>query len=327
MKWKDLPMPKEVRAERPSNDANLSRFVIEPLERGYGATLGNSLRRVLLSSIQGAAPVSVRITGVPHEFATLDGVYEDVTDIILNIKNIRVLLHVDEMKTLRIKRTSKGKITAGDLETGADVEILNRTLPLLELTSDREFEMEIDIASGRAYTIAEQNRREDAPAGTIYVDSFFSPVTRAWFNVESTRVGQRTDYDRLIINVETDGSITAQEALCYSAKILKDHLQLFIHLDEDTDLSEGHPDDADITPMRKLLNTRVEDLELSVRSANCLRAANIQTLEELVTKAESEMLKFRNFGRKSLNELNQILSELNLDFGMDIEKLREQGQL
>ncbi|HSH00074.1 MAG TPA: DNA-directed RNA polymerase subunit alpha [candidate division Zixibacteria bacterium] len=327
MKWKNLDLPNEVVKEPIADSANLSRFIVEPLERGYGTTLGNSLRRVLLSSIQGAAPVSVRVTGVLHEFGTVDGVYEDVTNIILNVKKMRIRYHTDEMRTISIKRTAKGKVTAGMFECGSDVELLNPELHIVELTTDREFEMEIDIAPGRGYAVADQNRRDGAPANTIFVDALFSPVVRTWFNVENTRVGQRTDYDRLMISIETDGSITPEDALCHSAKLLKDHLQLFIHLDEEIELREDNDNAEESSPLRKLLDTRVDDLELSVRSSNCLRAANIATLEELVSKTESEMLKFRNFGRKSLNELNAILEELGLHFGMNLDQLRESGQI
>lgn len=326
MKWKNLDLPNEVVKESIDDSSNLARFVVEPLERGYGPTIGNSLRRVLLSSIQGAAPVSVRIDGVLHEFGTLEGVYEDVTNILLNVKKLRCRFHADEMRTISIKKSDKGMITAGMFDCGADVEVLNPNLPLVELTADREFGMEIDIAPGRGYAVAEQNRREGAPANTIYIDSLFSPVVRTWFNVENTRVGQRTDYDRLMVSIETDGSISPEDALCHSAKLLKDHLQLFIHLDEEKVLREESASEEEVSPLRKLLDTRVDELELSVRSSNCLRAANIGTIEDLVTKSEGEMLKFRNFGRKSLNELNAILEELGLHFGFPVEERLQKGE-
>ncbi len=327
MKWKNLHLPEQV-VKDAGEATNTARFVVEPLERGYGATLGNSLRRILLSSIQGAAPVSVRIAGALHEFGSLDGVYEDVTDIILNVKKIRAVMHGDELTTISIKKTGKGKITAGMFECSSDVEILNKDMQVVEITGDDvTFEMEIDVAPGRGYCIADQNRREGVPTNTIFVDSLFSPVIRCWYNVENTRVGQRTDYDRLMISVETDGSISPEDALCHSAKLLKDHLQLFIHLDEETELQEERAPEEEVTPLRKLLDTRVDDLELSVRSSNCLRAANIHTIEELVTKSEGEMLKFRNFGRKSLNELHALLDDLGLSFGLDIDKLKESGRV
>lgn len=323
MKWKPITMPKEVVSDQSSATENYSRFVIEPLERGYGVTLGNSLRRVLLSSIQGAAVVSIRIRGALHEFATLEGVYEDVTDIVLNIKSIIIRMHADEMRTLTLKADQKGKLTAGMLSGDPDIEILNPDQHICELTADIDFEMEVDINSGQGYHVAEMNRRMDAPAGTIYVDSLFSPVTKVSYQVENTRVGQKTDYDRLILEINTNGAITPEDALSYAAKLLKDHLQMFIHMDEEIMVEEEDEEDEEITRIRQLLKTRVDELELSVRSSNCLRAANIQTLADLVTKTESEMLKYRNFGRKSLNEISTLLEQMDLHFGMDISKYME----
>lgn len=318
MKWKSMTMPREVVADQSSATDNYSRFAIEPLERGYGVTLGNSLRRILLSSIQGAAVVSMRITGCLHEFSTIDGVYEDVTNIVLNIKQIIPRMHADDMRTLRLKVDKKGKITAGMFEGDPEIEILNPDLHICELTDDIVFEMEIDIDSGCGYQVADQNRRPDAPAGTVFVDSLFSPVTKVSYNVENTRVGQRTDLDRLSLELSTDGSITPEDALCYAAKLLKDHLQLFINMDEEVMVEEEPEEDEEVVRMRQVLKTRVEELELSVRSSNCLRAANIQSLGDLVTKTEQEMLKYRNFGRKSLNEIGTLLEEMGLSFGMDI---------
>jgi DNA-directed RNA polymerase subunit alpha len=324
MKWKSLQMPKEIVSDQSSATENYSRFIVEPLERGFGVTLGNALRRVLLSSIQGAAVVSIRVDGALHEFSTIPGLYEDITNVVLNIKKIRVRMHADEMKTLTLKANKKGPLTAGMLSGDPQVEILNPDLHLAELVEDREFKMELDIDSGRSYVLGELNKRPDAPAGTIFVDSLFSPVTKVSFEVENTRVGQRTDYDRLIMEISTDGSITPEDALSFASKILKDHLQLFIHLDEEIQIAEEKVEDEETVRIRQLLKTRVDELELSVRSSNCLRAANIQTLSELVGKSESDMLKYRNFGRKSLNELNAILDELGLSFGMDISKYLEQ---
>jgi len=323
MKWKPLTMPKEVVNDQSSATDNYSRFIIEPLERGYGHTLGNCLRRVLLSSIQGGAVVAMRITGVLHEFSTLEGVYEDVTDIVLNIKALRIRMHADEMRTLRLKATSKGTVTAGMFEGDPEIEILNPDQHICELTEDVEFEMEIDIDYGRGYNVAEANKRPDAPTNSIFVDSLFSPVVKVSYAVENTRVGQRTDYDRLILEISTDGSITPEDALSYAAKLVKDHLQLFIHMDEEVMVEEEPEIDEEIVRVRNLLKTRVDELELSVRSSNCLRAANIQTIQDLVTKTESDMLKYRNFGRKSLNEISTLLEEMNLSFGMDISKFVE----
>jgi len=316
-------MPKEVVNDQSSATENYSRFIIEPLERGFGHTLGNSLRRVLLSSIQGGAVVSLRIKGCQHEFSTIEGVYEDITNIILNVKALRIKMMADEMKTLRLKASSKGKLNAGMFEGDADIEFMNPDQHICEITSDIDFDMEIDIDSGQSYSIAEQNKRPDAPIGTIFVDSLFTPVVKVSFNVENTRVGQKTDYDRLIMEITTDGSITPEDALSYAAKLLKDHLQLFINLDEEIMVEEEPEEDEEVVKVRNILKMRVDELELSVRSSNCLRAANIQTIQDLVTKSESEMLKYRNFGRKSLNEISAILEEMDMSFGMDISKYIE----
>ncbi len=323
MKWKPITMPKEVVNDQSSSTENYSRFTIEPLERGYGVTLGNSLRRVLLSSIQGAAAVAIRVKGSLHEFATTEGVFEDGTEIVLNVKSIICRMHADDMRTLTLKSSQKGKLTAGMLSGDHEIEILNPDLHICELTKDIDFEMEIDINSGRGYHVGNMNKREDAPVGTVYIDSLFSPVTKVSFQVENTRVGQKTDYDRLILELTTDGSITPEDALSYAAKLLKDHLQLFIHMDEEIMVEEEDAEDEDVLRVRGQLKTRVEELELSVRSSNCLRAANIQTLADLVTKTEAEMLKYRNFGRKSLNEISALLEQMELHFGMDIEQFME----
>lgn len=320
MKWKQLTMPKEVVSDQSSATDNYSRFIIEPLERGYGVTLGNALRRVLLSSIQGAAVVSMRVIGTLHEFSTIKGVYEDMTEVVLNLKNMIIRLHADEMRTLHLKTNQKGKVTAGMFESDAEVEILNPDLHICELTDDIDFEMEIDVDSGSGYSVADMNKREDAPVGTIFIDALFSPVTKVSYQVENTRVGQKTDYDRLILEIATNGAISPEDALSYAAKLLKDHLQLFIHMDEEIMVEEEPEEDEEVVRVRNLLKTRVDELELSVRSSNCLRAANIQTLADLVTKTESEMLKYRNFGRKSLNEIGTLLEQMDLSFGMDISK-------
>jgi DNA-directed RNA polymerase subunit alpha len=323
MKWKSLQMPKEIQIEEAGMTDKYSKFTIEPLERGFGTTLGNALRRTLLSSIQGIAPVALRIDGVLHEFATIPGVYEDVTEIVLNVKKIRLRLLGDEPKTLRLEANGKGELTAKDIKTDGDIQILNPDLHIVQLTEDTKLKMEIETGVGRSYVPAEQNKRSDAPVGTIFLDSMFSPVQKVNFEVKNTRVGQRTDYDKLILEIWTDGSVTPEDALCYASKILKDHLQLFIKLEEELEMAEEEEVDEGTLKIRNLLKTRVDELELSVRSSNCLRAANIQTLEDLVQKTEQEMLKYRNFGRKSLTELNTILAELGLSFGMDISKYKE----
>ncbi len=328
MKWKSLTMPKEVQikdvlTDEESKTAQYGKFVIEPLERGFGTTLGNSLRRALLSSIQGAAVTSLRIQGVLHPFSTIPGVYEDVTEIILNIKKLRVRLLGDGPKTLEAETEKKGELTAGDIPTDPEAEILNPDLHIATLTDNVKFKMELDINSGRGYVSSEQNKDDTLPVGTIFVDSLFSPVTKVNFEVENTRVGQRTDYDKLLLEIWTDGSITPENALSHASKIIKDHMQVLIKLDEEEQMTEEEKVDDETLRIRNLLKTRVDELELSVRSSNCLRAANIQTIEDLVKKTEPDMLKFRNFGRKSLNELKKILDERGLHFGMDIEKYKE----
>jgi DNA-directed RNA polymerase subunit alpha len=324
MKWKSFQMPREIVSDQSSASENYSRFIIEPLERGFGVTMGNALRRVLLSSIQGASPVSMRIDGALHEFTTLPGVYEDMTEVVLNIKQLRLRMHADEMKTITLKTNKKGPLMASMFTADPDIEILNPDLHIMELVEDRDFKMEVDVDAGRSYVVAEQNKRADAPVGTIFLDALFTPIIKVNFEVENTRVGQRTDYDKLVLEITTDGSVTPEDALSFAAKILKDHLQLFIHVEQEIVVEEEKLEDEETTRIKQLLKTRVDELELSVRSSNCLRAANIQSLSELVSKPESEMLKYRNFGRKSLNELNAILDELGLSFGMDISKYLEQ---
>ncbi len=320
MRWRNLVLPKEVITAELSDNQRFARFVLEPLERGFGVTMGNALRRVLLSAIQGAAVTSLRIEGVQHEFSTIPGVYEDVTQIVLNLKKLRVKMHTDDAKTVTLAIHGKGKYRAGQIETGPEIEVLNPDLHIIELTEDKKFKIEIDLDLGRGYVLSDQNKRPDRPVGTIYVDSLFSPVVKVNYIVDNTRVGQRTDYDKLTLEVTTDGSLSPEEAIGYSAKLLADHLRYFIHIDEDIVPIEETKEDEETVKIRNLLNTRVDELELSVRSSNCLRAANIQTLRDLVQRSESDMLKYRNFGRKSLTELSAILEELNLAWGMDIAK-------
>ncbi len=323
MKWKSIQTPKEILTEKETSTPKYTRFIVQPLERGFGTTLGNALRRVLLSSIQGAAPVAIRIDGILHEFSTIPGVYEDLTEITLNVKKLRLKLLGDEAKTLILERKKKGELKAKDLQIDSEVEILNPDLHIANLTGDADFRMEIDVGWGRGYVASEQNKREGAPVGTIFLDSMFSPVSKVNFNVENTRVGQRTDYDKLFLEVWTDGTVTPEDALCFGSKLLKDHLQLFIKMEERLEMVEEEKTDEETLRIRNLLKMKVDELELSVRSSNCLRAASIVTLEDLVQKTESEMLKYRNFGRKSLAELNIILGELGLSFGMDILKYQE----
>jgi DNA-directed RNA polymerase subunit alpha len=318
-----MTMPKEFEADDQTKTSNYGRFFIEPLERGFGHTIGNALRRTLISSLQGAAVIAVRLEGVLHEFSTIPGVLEDVTDIILNVKRIRPELIADEGQTLVLDVEEIGQYTAGHIEENPNVKIHNPDLHLLELTKAARVRLEMDITSGRGYVVAEQNKRPDQPAGTIPVDALFSPVTKVNYEVENTRVGQRTDYDRLILDIWTNGAISPEDSLSYAARILKDHMQLFITIEDEFVEDEPEEVDEETLRIRQLLQMRVDELELSVRSSNCLRAANIVTLEDLVRRTESEMLKYRNFGRKSLTELNGILSELGLYFGMDVDKYQD----
>lgn len=323
MKLKNFQMPRGVQVDDDSVTDGYTRFVIEPLERGFGTTIGNSIRRVLLSSLPGAAVVGVRIDGVAHEFSTMPNVVEDVAEVILNLKELRLILHSDEPKTLMLEAEGKGDVTAEDIQTDADVEILNPDLHIASLDEGGQLRMEIHVDSGRGYVIAEQNKIPDQPIGVIPMDAMFSPVTRVNFQVENTRIGQRTDYDRLVLEIWTDASVGPQDALSTASQILQNHLQLFISID-DQFISEPEEEvDEKAEEIKKLLQMNVEELELSVRSSNCLRAADIKTLADLVQKSETEMLKYRNFGRKSLTELSQILQEMELAFGMDIEEYVE----
>lgn len=324
MKWKSLMLPKGVQINNPDKVPNFGRVTIEPLERGWGHTIGNALRRILLSSLQGGAIVSLRIDGIQHEYSTIDGVVEDVTDIILNIKQIRLKLLADEETTLQLDvKGVKGEVgvKASDIEKNPDVQILTPDLHIATINGDAKLKIEMHVMAGHGYVSAEQNRREDDPAGTIPVDALFSPVTKVNYVVENTRVGQRTDLDKIIMDVWTDGSISVEDAMGYAAKLLYDHLEVFINFDGELEPVEVVVRDEKMEKMRLLLKMRVDELELSVRSANCLRAANIHTLADLVRNQEADMLKYKNFGRKSLIELNQVLANLGLSFGMDVESI------
>lgn len=322
MKLKNFQMPKSVAVDDATLTDSYGKFVLEPLERGFGTTIGNSLRRVLLSSLPGAAVTAVRIDGVSHEFSSIPGVVDDVTEIVLNLKELRLVMYSDEPKTLLLEAEGKGDVTALDIQTDADVKILNPDLHIATLDEGGRLRMEIFIGTGRGYVLAEQNKDSTQPIGVIALDSIFSPVTRVNFRVENTRVGQRTDYDRLVLEIWTDGSIVPQDGLSSAAQVLKNHLQLFISFDDDMVPEQEEEVDQEFERIRALLKTNVEELELSVRSSNCLRAAEIKQLADLVQKSEPEMLKYRNFGRKSLTELNDILSDLGLSFGMDVQVYR-----
>src|SRR5436309_1204 len=322
MKWKNLTMPKQVMPDAANTD-RYGKFTIEPLERGFGLTLGNALRRGLLSSLQGAAITAVRIDGVLHEFSTLPGVIEDVTEIILNLKQVRLKLHGDGPKKGTFEMRGKGEVRAGDIKVDPEVEILNPDLHIATLNRDGDLRMEVEISGGRGYVSADQHSQVDRPIGVIPIDSMFSPVTKVNYDVEATRLGQRIDYDKLMLEVWTDGSILPQDAVAVAAKILRDHFQMFIHFEEPIEEEVEEEVDEEVMRIRQTLDKSVEELELSVRSSNCLRAAEIKTISDLVRKREAEMLKFRNFGRKSLKEIQDILGEMGLAFGMDVGRYFE----
>ena len=315
-KFKGFQKPKRLDCELETLTSTYGKFFAEPLERGFGLTLGNALRRVLLSSIEGAAITSVRITGVLHEFSSIPGVKEDITDIILNIKGLRFKMLVDHPKSLAVKATGPGEVRAAQILTDADVEVLNPELFIATLDKDGKLEMELEVQRGRGYVPAERNKREGQPVDVIAVDAIFSPIRRVNFQVEDTRVGQATDYNRLILEVWTDRSVLPQDALAYAAKILKDHLTIFINFEEEAEVEEPVVD-AERERLVENLNRSVDELELSVRSANCLKSSNIRSIHELVVKTEAEMLKTKNFGRKSLNEIKEILEGMGLRLGMN----------
>jgi DNA-directed RNA polymerase subunit alpha len=315
-------MPKNVEMDDKNSTNRYGKFWIEPLERGFGVTLGNALRRVLLSSLPGAAVSAVKIDGVQHEFSTLPGVKEDIPEVLLNLKQIRFKLHGDAPKTGMIEVRGKSEVTAADLKVDADVEILNPELHIATLNKDGEFRGEIEIGAGRGYVSAENQANQDRPIGVLPTDSMYSPVTKVNFEVENTRIGQRIDYDKLTLEIWTDGSVIPSDALAYGAKILKDHFALFVHFEEEIEVEQEEEVDEEFLRIKALLERSVEELELSVRSSNCLKAANIKTIGDLVQKSEGEMLKYRNFGRKSLKEIADILQSMNLGFGMDVSKYK-----
>jgi len=315
-------MPKRVVKDEKTAGATYARYTAEPFEVGYGRTIGNSLRRVLLSSIEGAAITSIRITGADHEFCSLPGIVEDVTDIVLNLKQVLLKTYVREPAMLSLKAKGSGEVTAGDIQTGNAVEVLNPDLHLATLAEDGKLEMEIEVRVGRGFCPAEWNKKPDQEIGRIPVDAVFSPVRRVNFASENTRVGQRTDYDRLILEIWTDGRVVPDDALTMAAAILRHHLDVFVDYDENVvEFEEPEKQiDEEVEETRRKLGMSVNEIELSVRAANCLNNANITTVGELACKTEAEMLKYRNFGKKSLNEIKSKLMELGLSLGMKIEE-------
>ncbi|MBI5042396.1 MAG: DNA-directed RNA polymerase subunit alpha [Nitrospirae bacterium] len=319
IKLKDFQIPKRLEFEKDTYSDTYGKFFAEPFERGFGTTIGNSLRRILLSSIVGAAVTSIRIEGVLHEFTSIPGVKEDVTDIILNIKALRLKLHSDNSKTIYLKKKGPAIIKASDIASDADIEIMTPDLHIATLDKDAKLEMEMTVKHGRGYITAEKNKEEGQPIGMIPIDSIFSPIRRVNYHVENARVGQETDYDRLILEVTTDGSIKPDDAVAYAAKILKDHMNIFINFDEEEEIIEPHVEEKKEEEINRNLLRSVDELELSVRAYNCLKNANIKTIAELVQKSEAEMLKTKNFGRKSLNEIKEILAEMGLTLGMKLK--------
>ena len=310
--------PKRIETDRSSLSSDYGRFVAEPFERGFGVTIGHALRRVLLSSLTGTAVTALKIQGVYHEFSTIPGVLEDTTEIILNIKELLLKLHVDRPKQLVLQATGPMDVLARDITPDADVEVLNPDLHIATLNKDATLEITMDVQLGRGYVPAERHAQEIVDPQVIPIDAVFSPIRKVSFHVENTRVGQATDYDRLILDVHTNGSLHPEEAVAQAARILQEHLQVFVSFHEEP-VQEVPAVDEERQRLFENLNRSVDELELSVRSYNCLKNANIRTIGELVQKNESEMLKTRNFGRKSLNEIKEILTEMGLSLGMNLE--------
>ncbi len=316
--WHDLIKPKAFETDRESLSNRFGKFSIRPLEKGYGITLGNSMRRVLLSSMMGSAVSAVKIENVLHEFSTMPDVIEDVTDIILNLKEVRFTQHTAEPQTLTINKQGPGKVTAADIQANDKIEVLNPEHHIATLGDNGVFNAQIQVTFGRGYVPAEEQEKDALGIGTIAMDALYSPITRVNYNVSAARVGQRTDYDALSLEVWTDGSVRPEESVALAAKIIKEQMQVFINFDEDVAPVEEKPEQQN-TQLNENLFRSVDDLELSVRSANCLKNANIRHIGELVVRSEAEMLKTKNFGRKSLNEIKEILTEMGLGLGMKIE--------
>lgn len=316
--WRDLIRPKALEIDKATLTPTYGKFTAKPLERGYGITMGNMLRRVLLSSLQGAAITAVKIDGVLHEFSTLPGVREDVTNIILNLKELRLKLHEGSSDVMKIEASGEKEIKARDIKTSGKIEILNPDLHIATLGAEGKLKMELFVKMGRGYVPAERNKEEGQPIGVIPIDSIFTPVLKVNYNVTNARVGQMTDYDKLILEVWTDGSVKPEDAVAFAAKIVKEQLQIFINFEETAEPVEETISE-EVPKLNANLYRRVDELELSVRSANCLQNANIKHIGELCQKSEGEMLKTKNFGRKSLNEIKEILSSMGLSLGMKIE--------
>ena len=314
--WQELIKPNKLMVSAGDDPKRVATVVAEPLERGFGTTFGNALRRVLLSSLQGAAITAVQIDGVLHEFSSIPGVREDVTDIVLNIKAVAIRMQGDGPKRMTLRKTGPGLVTAGDINTVGDVEILNPELVLCTLDEGAEMRMEFTVNTGKGYVAADRNRPEDAPIGLIPVDALYSPVRKVSYRVENTREGQILDYDKLTMTVETDGSLTPEDALAYAARIIQDQLAIFVNFEEPR--KEEAASVSPQLPFPPALLKKVDELELSVRSANCLKNDNIVYIGDLIQKTEAEMLRTPNFGRKSLNEIKEVLAGMGLHLGMEV---------
>jgi len=314
-------MPKRLQKDEASATETYAKFVADPFETGYGHTVGNSLRRVLLSSLEGAAVTSLKVDGAQHEFAVIEGVAEDVTDIVLNLKKVKFKAHTRDEQTLLLSVNKEGAVTAADIQTNQNIELVNPTQHICTLDKKKKFEMELTVKIGRGFCPSDENKKPGQAIGIVAIDSIFSPVTRVRYAVEAARVGNRTDYDRLVLEIWTDGRITPDDALTQASAILAHHLDVFVGYDKNAVEFEEAADkqDDEKSKLKKLLNMSVNEIELSVRAANCLNNANITTVGQLALKTEQEMLKYRNFGKKSLNEIKDKLVSLNLSLGMNFE--------
>ncbi len=318
--WHELIHSEPLEVDKAKHTSTYGKFVCQPLERGFAATIGNSLRRILLSSIQGAAITTVKIEGALHEFTSMEDVKEDVSEIIINLKQVRLQLNSDEAQTVTIEKKGPGEVTAADISGNAAIEVMNGEQLICTLTGDTEFRAELTVEWGKGYQPAEKQVKDDLAIGQIPIDAIFTPIRQIQYSISNARVGQQTDYDKLTMEVETDGSVKPENALAFAAKILKEQLTPFINFDEaEVEPEKTEEDKGDIEPLNPNLNKPVEDLELSVRSANCLKNADINFIGELCQKSDQEMLKTKNFGRKSLNEIKALLTEMDLTLGMKIE--------
>ena len=321
IKWRDFQLPKRLECDESSYTNTYGKFSAAPFERGYGVTLGNSLRRVLLSSIEGSAVTSIKITGAAHEFSTIPGVVEDVPEIILNLKQLVLNSHSKIPKTIYIKKDTKGEVTAKDIEVDETIEIINPDLHIATLSKDTKFHVEMEVSRGRGYVVADSNKKEEKVVGSIPIDSIFTPIKKVNYFVENTRVGQRTDYDKLIVEIFTNGAISPKDALLYASNILQRHLDIFVNFGQlPEDIAEEEPEmTKEEAVLYEKLRLPISELELSVRSSNCLREANIKIIADLVKRSEDEMLGFKNFGKKSLTEIKELLAGMSLTLGMPVD--------